>query len=95
MNILDILFILSIRFFLFEFYLFRYLREGLEGTGWFFKKLLKCSFCQGFWTGGLYYFYYYGLNFGFIRFGFASAILTYTWAVLLFKLSDEMENKKK
>ena len=95
MTILDMLFILSFRFFLFEFYLFESIRVYLKDLNWFFKKLLKCSFCQGFWTGSLYYLFYYNFDLGFIRFGFAGAILVYTWSVLLFKLCEEMEMSKK
>ena len=95
MTFLDMLFILSIRFFLFEFYLFERFRIYLKDLNWFFNKLLKCSFCQGFWTGSFYYLFYYNCSLDFIRFGFASAILSYTWIVLLFRLSEDMENSKK
>lgn len=50
-----ILLALSIRFFLFDFILFKGIREYLKTKGYFFKKLLGCPFCQGFWCGlGVY-----------------------------------------
>ena len=50
-----ILLALSIRFFLFDFVLFKGIREYLKAKGYFFRKLLGCPFCQGFWCGlGVY-----------------------------------------
>ena len=92
MDIIDILFIISIAFFLFDFYLFSPIRNYLSKCGYILNKLMKCSFCQGFWVGTSYYIIYYGISFEFIRFGFSGAILFYTWKVILYKPSNDMEN---
>lgn len=40
----------GLRFFLFDFILFKPLRKKLEKKSWIFKKLFSCPFCNGFWT---------------------------------------------
>jgi len=53
--VLECLLALSLRFFLFDFILFKKLRIYLKQKGYFFRKLLSCPFCQGFWCGlGVY-----------------------------------------
>ena len=50
-NFLVIIFCaLSIRFFIFDFYLFRSYRESLKDDHWIWNKLFQCPFCQGFWS---------------------------------------------
>ncbi|MDA8229421.1 MAG: hypothetical protein M0T74_17290 [Desulfitobacterium hafniense] len=49
--IFQLLLALSLRFFLFDFVLFKGIRESLKRKGYFFRKLLGCPFCQGFWCG--------------------------------------------
>lgn len=50
-----VLLTLAIRFFVFDFVLFKRPRNWLKERGWFFRKLLSCPFCQGFWTGLIIY----------------------------------------
>lgn len=90
---------LSIRFFLFDFVLFKKIREALKKKGYFFRKLLGCPFCQGFWTGLAIYLYF---NFNTFRlcwpelinllsFGFISAYLGLATAVYLNPLIQKYE----
>ena len=72
---------LAIRFFIFDFYLLKKIREKILPN-----KLLVCPFCQGFWPGVVLFNLYYGLNrsvsmfiqmliFGFIS-GYTSFIIS-------------------
>ena len=40
----------ALRFFIFDFILFKKPREKLEKKSWLFRKLFSCPFCNGFWT---------------------------------------------
>jgi len=95
----ELLVALSIRFFLFDFVLFKKVRNYLKKQGYFFRKLLGCPFCQGFWCGLAVYLYNYGLGLNlrdvvqFLAFGFVSAYLGLTAAVILEPLIEKYEKK--
>lgn len=94
MTLLDCLTVLSISFFIFEFYLFAEVRNYLRELNWFFKKLLNCPFCQGFWTGLFYHFIVYN-NDRYFSFAFACAILNYAFVAFLTPYAEEMELRRK
>lgn len=76
----DILFALSIRFFLFDFVLFKTIRERLKEKHYLFKKLLSCPFCQGFWCSLFVYLLSDEVVYlpHLINFAFISAFLSFT-----------------
>lgn len=96
--------VLSLRFFIFDFYLFKSIRNKLLSfNNYFITKLLQCSFCQGFWIGILYYVYFcytnhiifdYFLVIDILKFGFANAIVNFTWYASTDKLISDMEKKR-
>ncbi|NLM21647.1 MAG: hypothetical protein GX207_07870 [Peptococcaceae bacterium] len=87
--LLEFLLALSIRFFLFDFILFKRIRNYLKQKGYFFRKLFSCPFCQGFWCGLAVYLYYHGFSLSWaqisqlLAFGFISAYLGLITAVAL------------
>lgn len=92
-----ILLTLSIRFFLFDFILFKGIREYLKKKGYFFKKLFGCPFCQGFWCGlGVYLatqpisLYWQQLA-AFLGFGFVTAYLGLISAAIFYPLIQKYE----
>ncbi len=94
----ELLLAISIRFFLFDFILFKKIREYLKPKGYFFKKLLSCPFCQGFWCGlGVYLVYHSAFSFSwqnilsFLGFGFISAYLGLLTAVIFYPIIDKYE----
>jgi hypothetical protein len=91
------LFALSIRFFLFEFYLFEKTRKYLKSfNNYYINKLLKCCFCQGFWCGTASYFFLIDWNLIYITiFGFSTAILTYYVKASTYKSCNYMEKQEK
>lgn len=95
-NFFDVLFVLSMRFFLFDFYLFNNIRSKIDNLNYYIpSKLLKCSFCQGFWVGFLYSLFIYGWSYFWIsfHFGFGMAILSFTWYVCTDPLILENERR--
>ncbi len=92
---IDLLFTLSIRFFVFDFILFKRCREILKTKSYFFRKLFSCTYCQGFWFGlavswsGNSSSFWYSLKFGFI-----SAIITFTWTVFMESFIKEFERDR-
>lgn len=90
---------LSIRFFLFDFVLFKPFREFLKKSGYFFRKLFGCPFCQGFWCGlGVYLCYYpveptFRFLVSIFCFGIISAYLGLALAVMLNPLIQKYENQ--
>ena len=95
--VLEFLLALSIRFFLFDFVLFKRIRNYLKQKGYVFCKLFSCPFCQGFWCGLAVYIYFHGLvlNWSHISslfcFGFVSAYLGLVTAVVLEPLINYYE----
>ncbi|KAB2951867.1 DUF1360 domain-containing protein [Heliorestis acidaminivorans] len=96
---IELLFALSLRFFFFDFILFKKTREKLKKQNYFFKKLLSCSFCQGFWCG-IFVYLLFNISFALftlynllnlLAFGFASAILSITWVVIVHPFLKEYE----
>lgn len=93
----QLLFALSIRFFLFDFVLFKPIREFLKKKGYFFRKLFGCPFCQGFWCGLGVFFYNnpdiqnWQQLITFVSFGFISAYLGLVAAVALHPLIERFE----
>jgi len=93
----ELLVALSIRFFLFDFVLFKKIRLYLKQKGYFFRKLFSCPFCQGFWCGLAVYLYNHtvGLNWqqivSLLCFGFISAYLGLATAVVLHPLIKNYE----
>jgi len=88
---------LSIRFFLFDFILFKDLRNYLKTKGYFFRKLLSCPFCQGFWSGlGVFLTNYVissNLNYlqSMLSFGFVTAYLSMMTTAIFYPLIDKYE----
>lgn len=95
--VFEFLLALSIRFFLFDFVLFKRVREYLKGKGYFFRKLFGCPFCQGFWCGLGVFLSFHSLEYswswlvGFLSFGFISAYLGLIFAVTIHPLLQKFE----
>ncbi len=89
----DLLFTLSIRFFFFDFVLFKVVRQQLEETHYFFKKLFSCTFCQGFWCGIVVFLFNNQVILlpQLIQFAFISAFLTLTWSIATYPLLKKYE----
>jgi len=93
----DILLVLSIRFFLFDFILFKSLRNYFKTKGYFFRKLLSCPFCQGFWCGlGIFLTAHtISLNLSFLlsllSFGFVTAYLGLITTAIFYPLIERFE----
>ncbi|HHV65338.1 MAG TPA: DUF1360 domain-containing protein [Peptococcaceae bacterium] len=93
----ELLLSLSLRFFLFDFILFKGIREYLQKKGYFFRKLFNCPFCQGFWCGLGVFFFYHPVTFTWqslltwLSFGFVSAYLGLAAAVILHPLIQKYE----
>lgn len=83
---LFILSVLSLRYFLFDFYLFDNIRKFLSKETKFLEKVLSCSFCQAFWCNILMIFAYSYSGFAiewlyaFMSF-LISGFLSVTWTV--------------
>ncbi len=96
--VLEFLLALSIRFFVFDFILFKGIRESLKKKGYFFRKLFGCPFCQGFWCGLAVFLYHHPLSISlsgiitFLSFGFISAYLGLATAVMLHPLIQRYES---
>lgn len=88
---------LSIRFFVFDFVLFKRIRNYLKTKGYFFRKLLSCPFCQGFWSGlGVFLstqliVYNVGFLLSMLSFGFVTAYLSITITAIFYPLIDKYE----
>lgn len=91
---------LSLRFFLFDFVLFRPVRDRLNTQGYILHKLFHCPFCQGFWTGlGVYvcthskdlaFTVQYGSSW--LTFGFITAYLSLMTTAIFYPLIEKFEN---
>ncbi|WP_089609731.1 DUF1360 domain-containing protein [Dehalobacterium formicoaceticum] len=97
--IFQILLVLSIRFFLFDFVLFKNVRTYLSTKGYVFWKLLSCPFCQGFWCGlGVFLVFHpfaFKLSFllSMLSFGFVTAYLSLMTIAIFYPLIDQFEDK--
>jgi len=95
----DLLLVLSLRFFLFDFVLFKSIRNTLKTKGYVFKKLLSCPFCQGFWCGLAVFLATHPitLNLGgllsMLSFGFITAYLSMMTTAIFYPLIDKYEKK--
>ncbi|HHT62417.1 MAG TPA: hypothetical protein GXZ75_01775 [Clostridia bacterium] len=95
--IFQIILVLSIRFFLFDFPLFKGFRIYLSKKGYIFWKLLRCPFCQGFWCGlGVFLASHpisLNLSFflGMLSFGFVTAYLSLMTAAIFYPLINKFE----
>lgn len=95
--IYTILLALSIRFFLFDFILFKKIRQYLKTKGYFFRKLLGCPFCQGFWCGLGVYLASQPISMEwqhlvtFLSFGFVTAYLGLISAAVFYPLIEKYE----
>lgn len=95
--LLQMLLTLSIRFFLFDFVLFKGLRNYLKTKGYFFRKLLNCPFCQGFWSGlGVFlttHLITFKLSFvlSMLSFGLVTAYLSLLTTAIFYPLIDKFE----
>ncbi|AFV02759.1 hypothetical protein UNSWDHB_1608 [Dehalobacter sp. UNSWDHB] len=95
--VFELLLALSLRFFLFDFVLFKKIRDALKQKGYFFCKLFGCPFCQGFWCGLAVFLYYHSLQpdlqqfIAFLGFGFISAYLGLVSAVIIDPLIQRYE----
>lgn len=93
---LDVICVLSFRFFFFDFKKFKKIRDILNSTNnYIICELLRCSFCQGFWSGLIYYLIRYGFDLDAILFGFSTAFLSFTWYSCTDNLIRIMENEHK
>ena len=90
---------LSIRFFLFDFILFKDLRDYLNTKGYFFRKLFSCPFCQGFWCGlGIFLIaneitINISILLSMFSFGFVTAYLSLLTTVIFYPLIEKYEEK--
>ncbi len=84
-----LLFAQGLRFLIFDYRLFRPLREYIKDYP-LLSTLLKCPFCQGFWCG-FFSFLYYGLIDAFL-WGIGSGIISLTWFALIIPKLDEIED---
>lgn len=92
----DILFILGIRFWLFDSSMFKGIRKRIyETNSYILIKLTHCSFCQGFWIGLIYYLWLGNEFFDSMWFGFISAICSLTWYCLTDDAIRKMESQGK
>jgi len=95
----NMLLTLSIRFFLFDFILFKGLRNYLNSKGYFFQKLFSCPFCQGFWCGlGIFLTAHrvsFNLSFllSMLFFGFVTAYLSLITTAVFYPLIEKFEEK--
>ena len=94
---LNIVLVLSIKFFLFDFYLFQPIWKFIQQcwNNYFTKHFFQCPFCQGFWVGLFYssismsYSIYQDFGFGFV-----TAFLSYVYYFLTYELFYYSEQKK-
>lgn len=90
---------LSLRFFFFDFVLFKKIRNYLKVKGYVFRKLLACPFCQGFWCGLGVFAAFHSVSFSwaylvsFLAFGFVSAYLGLIAAVVFYPLIERFEQR--
>lgn len=92
---LDLIFALSIRFFLFDFILFKRWREFLRERHYFFRKLFCCTYCQGFWCGlAVSLAGRECIAWHHIEFAFVSAFLSLTCTVLMEPFIREFESDR-
>ncbi len=93
----QVLLTLSVRFFIFDFVLFKDLRNYLKTKGYIYRKLLSCPFCQGFWSGlGVFlatHFITYNIKFILLMlsFGFVTAYLSMITTAIFYPLIDKYE----
>ncbi|MHB9094538.1 MAG: hypothetical protein ACYC21_07680 [Eubacteriales bacterium] len=92
----DLLLTLSVRFFLFDFVLFKSLRERLKKNRYFFKKLFSCTFCQGFWCGLVISLLknWAAPFLSSLEFAFIAAIVSFTWTVMVHPFIKQFENNQ-
>lgn len=94
--VLNILLIMAIRFFLFDFYLFQSIWTKCKSkNNYFITHFLNCPFCQGFWIGFVYSLLL--LPYGFFQsfaFGFITGFLNYTYYFLVYDLFYKSEELK-
>jgi hypothetical protein len=95
--LLDIIFVISLRFFIFDFSHFKSIRNKFfQLNNYFITKFLKCPFCQGFWLGLFYNIIKSGgLFLESVFFGFVMAIICLCWNVIFWPLIDSYEEKYK
>lgn len=92
---------LSIRFFLFDFILFRGLRSYLATKGYLLRKLLSCPFCQGFWCGLGVFLTAHSISFklcfllSMLSFCFVTAYLSLMSIAIFYPLIDQFEDHYK
>lgn len=81
----ELILILSVRFFLFDFVLFKGIRIKLKEINYFFRKLFSCTFCQGFWCGLFISVIksWPGISWSNLEFAFLGAIVSFTWTVIM------------
>lgn len=99
-----LIFALAVRFLLFDYKLFKPVRKVFYRLP-FFKTLLTCPFCQGFWCGFLIFLAHYllivvvvslwqVLYLSFI-YGMISAILSLSWYAIIIPKLDLVERDAK
>ena len=94
MTFIDFAAVLALRFLIFDFKHFTFIREYVKSFNFYIiNELLQCPFCQGFWTGLFYYSIRYAFSINSILFAFSCAIINFTWYVCTDYLIDKMEQK--
>lgn len=96
MLLYNLLLALSIRFFLFDFILFKKLRNHLQKDSYIFKKLFSCTFCQGIWCG-LIISLFKNPMFPLVphlEFAFITALTSFTWTILMHPYIVQFEEKQ-
>jgi hypothetical protein len=90
-----ILVTLALRFFLFDFVLFKSIRVYLQTHSKLCKKFLGCPFCQGFWTGLGVWFWDHGWLpvLPGLRFAFVMGFLCLSWSVIFDPLIRRFEER--
>ncbi|MDD2421197.1 MAG: hypothetical protein PHC60_07065 [Heliobacteriaceae bacterium] len=98
--VVDLLFALALRFFFFDFVLFKSFRAWLREKHYGWRKLFSCPFCQGFWCGVLVFLLANNLEGTWlfakqlIFFSFSSAFLALTWTIWAFPLVKNYEKEQ-
>lgn len=91
----NLLLVLGIRFFLFDFILFKKIREHLQKNSCIFRKLFRCTFCQGFWCGLIVSLAKNNIFpvLPHFEFAFITAIASFTWTVVMYPFIVQYEEK--
>lgn len=88
------LFVLAVRFLLFDFVLTKGIKEFLYNKieNDIFRKWLLCPYCHGFWVGVAVYLFCLPFSWsGLLIFSMNSALLSLMWSIICIPLIDKYE----